>query len=314
MAYLEAQMPIKENPRSFWPQAQTALVFTQDYGSKDDFPSAKEASKSKLRTAMYAKGPDYHFWFKDKLKLISDELKLIFPNAVFLPFIDSGPLLERDLAARAGLGWVGKNTCLINRKKGSLFFIGEILTSAPVAQDDANLNSARNDAYSLTSDFCGTCRKCIEACPTGALTKERELLPKKCISYWTIESKTTPPLDLREKLNDWFFGCDICQTVCPWNQKAYNNSLEMTQLRDLNLENRQLLIEDLRFILSSSGKKLEKYFAGTPLVRARPFGLKRNAIIVATNQNLIELKPEISVYLENNKLSELAKWSLSKLG
>jgi epoxyqueuosine reductase len=215
---------------------------------------------------------------------------------------DSSPVLERDLAYQAGLGWFGKNTCLIQRGQGSLFFIGEIYTD--LATDPVN---------TLIPDFCGTCDKCIQACPTNAIEKPRILNAQKCISYLTIESKKVPPMELREKINDWFFGCDICQTVCPWNEKVFKNQLETESKKTLNTKDREILIAELQFILNASGKKLQKEFQNSPLSRAGHFGLKRNAIIVASNQKLTELKPDILKYQHHAKLGELANWALSIL-
>lgn len=300
MKYLADHAPIKENPQSKWPGVQSALVFAIPYfphpEQKQDFP-LKEA-----RVSLYAQGYDYHFWFKQRMQTLCDRLKEKFPEDEFLAFTDSSPVLERDLAKRAGLGWVGKNTCIIHPKKGSLFFIGEILTSLKLETEFAPL-----------PDFCGTCTRCIDICPTGALVEPKKMDARKCISYLTIESRQIPDEDLREKIGDWFFGCDLCQTVCPWNQKVFKGQLNVEQTLILSKGKETSLEEELRYILVSSGKKLTKDFLGTPLARAGSFGLKRNAIIVATNRNLKTLTPEIKSLIEHEKLGDLAKWSLAKL-
>ena len=158
-----------------------------------------------------------------------------FVNQQFLCFTDSAPVLERDLAFRAGLGWIGKNTCVIHPQHGSLFFLGEILTSLQLHSETPQM-----------ADFCGTCDRCIQACPTQALSV-RKLEASKCISYWTIEARMDAPEALRPKFGDWFFGCDICQTVCPWNEKAFGLSKKpITQPSPAEM------IPDLRWILTTS--------------------------------------------------------------
>ena len=223
-------------------------------------------------------------------------------KSFFLAMTDSTPILERDLAYRAGLGWVGKNTCLIHPKKGSLFFLGEIITSL-------NIESPLTPVH----DFCGTCTRCMDICPTQALISPRKMDARKCIAYLTIESRDIPPEELRKPIGDWLFGCDLCQTVCPWNQKVFKNELETQELLSLSSEEEKLQVEDLRYLLTSSGKKLEKDFFGTAYSRAGSFGLKRNALIVAANRNLKELTPEIEALSTHPKLGPLAEWALTQL-
>lgn len=294
MNYLKTHAHIKANAREKWPLAQSALVFAVPYfphpEPKSDFPL------NALRVSLYAKGYDYHHWFKEKLKVICEDLKAKLPGEEFIPMTDSSPVLERDLAYRAGLGWVGKNTCLIQAKKGSLFFIGEIYTSFVLKTETAPL-----------PDFCGTCTRCIDICPTKALTAPRTLDARKCISYLTIESKEVPPPELRSNIGDWFFGCDLCQTVCPWNQKIFKSKLSTLPM-DLTVSE-DALIQELRWILQSSGKQLEKAFAHSPLSRAGNFGLKRNALIVIANRRLKKLLPEVEAYVAHERLGELARWT-----
>lgn len=298
MEYLKNHLELKKDPKLIHPRLESAFVFLHPYepiSTPTDFPSQN------LRIASYARNEDYHFWLQKKLNAVLDLLKEIFPQEIFISATDSKPVLERDLGYRSGLGWVGKNTCLINRTDGSYFLIGEILTSLK-----------NETTVSLVPDFCGTCQKCIEICPTQALVNERLLDARKCISYWTIESQKLPPETLRPAIQDWFFGCDLCQSVCPWNQKVFGKKLETVSKRNL-AATRQGLVQEIKEILSLSGKQLGKKFSGTPLVRARPFGLRRNAIIVATNHKLTELKDAISYWQKDEKLNELVLWSLRNL-
>jgi len=298
MSYLSTHLSIKENPSSHFPFAKSAFVLALNY-----LPHPKgHSKKSSLRIAQYAQGEDYHFWFKDKLRQTAKVLKGIFPDEEFLVATDSSPILERELARQAGIGWFGKNTCVIHPQKGSFFLLGEILTSLTF-----------DLALKPIHDFCGNCTKCLDICPTDALIKPHVLDATKCISYLTIESRQVPPSDLRSKIGDWFFGCDLCQTVCPWNQKAFQKKLEIRKTIPLAETDRSQLLSELKFILTASGKKIEKEFLGTPLQRAGPFGLRRNALIVIGNLKLMELESLVEKYQKDPRLGELASWCFEQL-
>lgn len=304
MNYLETHLPFKENPSQLHDSINSAITIAFHY-----FPEVKPYDPTiPARTALYAQNQDYHFWLKDKLKLAIEYLQQHYPNEYFFPYVDSGPVLERDLAYQAGLGWFGKNTCIIHSKKGSLFFLAEILTSIPVAEK-----------IPLHEDLCGSCNKCIDICPTGALSGDKQLNANKCISYLTIESKTVPPKELRPKIGDWFFGCDLCQTVCPWNQKKLNVLIPEDPKKSkelvVNLSDSQShnLEEFFKTILQSSNKKIQKMFFGTPMLRSGGFGLKRNAMVVIANRRMTSLKPEVEKYLADPKLAELAQWTLAQI-
>ncbi len=298
MDYLEQQLVAKENPQVPWPKARSALVLAMPYFPHPKGPSPLPGN----RIGMYAQGEDYHFWLKEKLQTLTDLLKARYPKETFLPMTDSAPILERDLAHRASLGWFGKNTCLIHPKKGSLFLLGEIVMSLTQVSNPSPL-----------PDFCGTCQRCIQICPTQALLPERRLDARKCISYWTIESKQIPPVSLRSQFGDWLFGCDLCQTICPWNQKIFHQELKTTSLLTLDGDQSQTLQQELLWILESSGKHLEKKLKGSPLLRARPFGLKRNALIVIANRRVLALKASVEKFANHPRLGELARWTLVKL-
>lgn len=299
MAYLERHLPFKRNPTLLVPHAKSAIVMAIDY---IPHPEPLETLPKGLKIAAYAQGRDYHSFIREKLQKVIEQLMAMTDgNHVFTAFTDSSPVLERDLAARAGLGWIGKNTCLISRKEGSFFFIAEIYTSlefAPLAEVKIH-------------DHCGTCTRCVDACPTSALDRDRKSLDaRKCISYLTIESQELAPEGLRSKIGDWFFGCDICQSVCPWNVKAHGR--ERLHQSSQTSEIPQTLEDDLRVILNSSNREIERRFHSTPLARAGGFGLKRNAITVAANLCLHALVPEIEKYSEHEKLGELARWALQE--
>lgn len=306
MQYLVEHAPIKEEPRRQWPRVHSALVFAMPY---HPHPEPLESWPLKqARVSLYAQGVDYHFWFRDRLREIAAVLQLQFPQEEFLCFTDSSPVLERDLARRAGIGWVGKNTCIIHPQKGSLFFLGEIYSSLNLQPHPQPLSNT------LMPDYCGTCTRCLDICPTQAIIEPRKLDARRCISYLNIESRKLAPVELRDGIGDWLFGCDLCQTVCPWNQKLFNQTLDVSLQQPLNESEQQDLIDDLRYLLTASGKRLEKDFHGTPLARAGSFGLKRNALVVTGNRKLVALKPEVATLTGHDRLGELAQWALAALG
>ena len=292
MLYLHQHLQAKKNPQSHFSGFQSVFSVGMSYVPH---PAPRSVFKA-ARIALYAQGDDYHRWLKEKLQHCAQTLSQEFPDERFLVLTDSAPFLERDQASAGGIGWIGKNTCLLIRPNGSLFLIGEILTS---------LKSPQKSTEGAL-DFCGTCNRCLEACPTGAFIEPRKLDARKCISYWTIESRKIPPEDLRSQIGDWLFGCDICQTVCPWNQKTL---MQLTNPQ----HPRRFLVEDLREILTLSGKKLEKKIQSTPLQRAGTFGLRRNAMIVAGNLRLLELEPEIKAWGHDQKLGKLALETVKKI-
>jgi epoxyqueuosine reductase len=295
MAYLKSHAAQKADPSLLLPQAKSAIVVAFNYlphPAPNDEPVLKAA-----RTALYSKGLDYHHWMKERLQNVCQDLKKKYPDHEFASFVDSGPVLERDLARRAGLGWVGKNTCLIHPKFGSLFFIGEIYTSLELLADAA-----------MVRDHCGTCRKCIDICPTNALS-ERNLDSRKCISYLTIENKEIPKAEFRTAIGDWLFGCDLCQTVCPWNMKFFKNEI----LIENQEPERALLIKDLQFILKSSNKSLAKSFKDSSMSRASGNKLKRNAVIVIANKKITELRAQVEAMKTQPYFEELCSWATDQL-
>lgn len=298
MKWLEDSAKQRLEPKTNWSWLNSSLVLTYPYFPETNVPPSTLKS---VRIASYAKNSDYHFWIKDKLQTLIDYLKSEFPTENFLAAVDSLPILERDLAYQAGMGWFGKNTCLIHPKKGSLFFICEILTSLKIER-----------TLQPIPDFCGKCQKCIEICPTKALSP-KSLDSNLCISYWTIESRLAPPTNLAKNFGDWFFGCDLCQTVCPWNEKIFKNQLDAKLTSSRTSEEQQALIHELQFFLTASGKQIQKRVKGTPLLRAGPFGLRKNAIIVVANLKIQKLKPAVIPYLEDSKFKDLANWCLSEL-
>ena len=289
MNYLRDHLELKSDPEKVLGSAGVAIVLTRNYVSHP-WPQ----NMGSLPIAAYAKGRDYHVEIHQLLHKGIGEIQELDSSARFVPFVDSGPVMERDLAYRAGLGWVGKNTCLIHEKRGSLFFISSIYT---------NLNLSVEATQH--EDRCGTCTRCIDACPTQAIVDPRVLDARRCISYWTIEAKTNAPATLRSKM-DWFFGCDICQTVCPWNQKVLRTETPKESAREE-------LLREVEALLKSTHSQIEKRFKGTPLLRARPWAHKRNAIVLAANKGLIEALPWIRECSLQPRLQEVALWAIDQL-
>jgi epoxyqueuosine reductase len=203
MDYLHKRLDERTNPSVYLPGAKTVICVAINYFTPLD-PAPPGAGK----VARYALGDDYHEVFKPKLHQLADWLRERAPEAQFKCAVDTAPVMEKELAARAGIGWIGKNTCILNEHIGSWLLLGEVLTTLELPPDNPAL------------DRCGTCTRCIEACPTGAITEPYQLDAKKCISYLTIEHRTEIAPDLSPQIADWIYGCDICQDVCPWNRKA----------------------------------------------------------------------------------------------
>ncbi|MBC7752803.1 MAG: tRNA epoxyqueuosine(34) reductase QueG [Moraxellaceae bacterium] len=309
MNYLKEHAQMKADPRKINPDFQSVITVTQTY-----FPTVDPTSvKLPARTALYAQNSDYHFWLKEKLNQIISQFQTKYPSEIFSPYVDSGPILEKDIAYRAGHGWFGKNSCLIHPQKGSLFFIAEILTSLKV-------EPLKAIEINPLPDMCGTCTRCMDICPTQAIIEPKIIKADQCISYLTIESKTIPPVELRSKMNDWFFGCDLCQTVCPWNEKVFriqkipaSNLTSTEPLLSQDPREHTEMVDFFKMILTSSNKSLQKHFTGTALHRAGGFGLKRNALVVIANRKISELRIEVHSLLNDPKLSELAGWTLENL-
>jgi epoxyqueuosine reductase len=214
----------------------------------------------------YGWGDDYHDVVLSKLKQLEKEILKIAPQATLKSYVDTGAILERSYSYSAGLGWIGKNTCLINTKRGSFFFIGEILTDLELEVDTPDI------------DHCGKCTRCIDACPTNAL-KPHELDANKCISYLTIEHRGEIPDHLQKKMGHHLVGCDICQDVCPWNKAV---PLSNEAAFDPRPGNFHPLLSDFE---QMSQEDFSKQFKNSPIKRVKFEGLKRNSAIARKNSN-----------------------------
>jgi epoxyqueuosine reductase len=223
------------------------------------FPEQQLPEKSNYKISKYAYGTDYHFVLKKKLKDLIAFIQSEQPDTYARAFVDSAPVLDRAWAARSGLGWIGKNTCLITKEQGSYFFIGEIITDLKLAYDKK-----------MVPNHCGGCTRCIDACPTNAL-EPHNLDSTKCISYLTIEYKGEQiPEKFKHQFNDWIFGCDICQDVCPWNRLS-----EIHHEPEFNLSDQLLKITKPEWE-ELSKEQFNEVFKNSPVKRTGYKGLKRN--------------------------------------
>jgi epoxyqueuosine reductase len=216
MGYMERNVEKRTDPSVLVEGAQSVISVLLNYYPKEHLPESSHYKISK-----YAYGNDYHYVIKEKLQHLMDYIEQNFPGTPMRMFTDSAPVLDKSWGIRSGLGWMGKHSLLINKQMGSFFFIGEIIVGLDL-QADAPYDK----------DYCGTCTKCIEACPTDAITEAYVLDAKRCISFLTIEAKQDVPVEFKDQLNNWIFGCDICQDVCPWNSKAKPTSEPSFRLSD----------------------------------------------------------------------------------
>ena len=207
MHYLERTPEKRLDPRLVMPEVQSVIAVIMNY-----FPAAVIPGQDNFILAKYAYGKDYHTVLMEKMKVLGEYLKAELGASHVRGFVDSAPLLEKRWAQRCGLGWIGKNTLLINKAAGSFFVIGVLLTDLILDPDMPE------------KDHCGTCDKCLKACPTGALVEPHKLDPERCIAYHTLENKADLPETLRDRFNDRIYGCDICQDACPFNAFAKPNS------------------------------------------------------------------------------------------
>jgi epoxyqueuosine reductase len=260
MHYLADRRDAYEHPRHVLEGARSVLMLAMNYQSREPNPPGPGEG----RISRYAWGnTDYHDLIHDRLGALADFLRERVPAALVRGVVDTAPLLEREFAQLAGLGWVGKHTLLINRSRGSWFFLAALLTDVELQYEAP-----------YETDHCGTCRACLDACPTNAFPQPYVLDATRCISYLTIELRDAIPQELRSGIGEWLFGCDICQEACPWNSRA-----EPSEKLDFepHPENDPIELTKL-FELDETAFRMR--FRHTPLWRPKRRGLLRNAAIV----------------------------------
>jgi epoxyqueuosine reductase len=257
MGYLARRVEERLDPARVLPGARSVLCVALNYFQ------GEPADASWRPVARYAWGRDYHDVIGPRLERLAGHLAET-AGAHSRGYVDTGPVLERDLAARAGLGWIGKNTMLLHPQLGSWFFIGVLLTTAELAHDQP------------LADRCGTCRACLDACPTGAFVAPYVLDARRCVSYLTIEHRGDIEPAARAGMAGWQFGCDICQDVCPWNRKA--------PVTGESAFAPAAPFPGAAAVSAMDDESLRRRFTGTPLLRAKPSGLRRNAMIYLENR------------------------------
>lgn len=262
MKYMENHFDKRLDPRLIVDNAQSVIVFLYNYYTDEiDFNSLLKISK-------YALGKDYHFVLKQKLYQLLEKIRNFTGDFNARVFVDSAPILERSWATKAGLGWQGKNSCLIMPRQGSFFFIAEIITDL-----------ALNYQNQYAKNHCGKCKKCIDACPTNAIVSPGMIDSRRCISYLTIELKKEIPEAFKQKMNGYIFGCDICMNVCPWNKFAKNHT------EPAFLPQPELMKMTKNDWLTLSKPMFKRLFKKSALERTKYEALMRNIQFVA-NQNI----------------------------
>lgn len=297
MNYMERNPGRREDVRQILPDARSVISCGLNYNT--DYPySTDEKDRTRGWIARYAWGEDYHEIIDAKLRALTEFIKEESSLEVKLrPYVDTGPVLERVYGKYGGTGWIGKNTCLINQQMGSWIFLGEIITNLELEYDNP------------APDRCGTCTRCIDACPTDALREPYVLDSRLCISYLTIELKDKAPFELRHKIGNNIFGCDICQDVCPWNRKAETASGSSF------LPGEGLYNPDLLALSGLGPEDFRKTFRGSPVKRAKRRGLLRNVLIAMGNSGQRSFLPSIKKLLgdEEPLVRAHAAWALWKI-
>ena len=263
MTYLHRQAKKRTHPGRIMPEARVAVVTLTNY-----FHGTAEPGRRPGRVAQYAWSTDYHLVLGRRLELLATAVREIVPGATTRCYVDAGPVPERELAQRAGLGWIGKNTMLIRPDVGSFTFIGVVFTDAALDTD-----------LPFEADRCGSCSACLDACPTAAFVAPHVLDARRCISYLTIERRGAFTESERALVGDWLFGCDVCQDVCPWNVKFAHPTTDAEF--DVRPEQAE---PELGALLDGDPAAFDSRFGDTPFERPGAAGMRRNAAAVSANR------------------------------
>ncbi len=257
MQYMERNLEKRKDIREILPGAESVIVVGLSYHT----PYQHEEVKGHGKISRYAWGTDYHEILPVKMQEIVSVISAINPESQSKIYVDTGPISEKQWARKAGIGWQGKNSNIISREIGSWFFLGIIITSLPLEYDKP------------IEDYCGTCTACLDACPTQAIIEPYTVDAGKCISYWTIEAKPQIeiPLNIAENMENWIYGCDICQDICPWNRFSSQTNIDAFHPRE------QQTSFDLESIMEMKQEDFSNRFRKSPVKRTKLAGLQRNA-------------------------------------
>ena len=264
MSYMERNLEKRKDVRLILPEAKSIISLGMNYYTGHQHSSVEDFGK----VSRYAWGKDYHLIIWEKLDQLIKKLKEIDPTFEAKTYVDTGPVMDKAWAVRAGIGWLGKHSNVINRRGGSWFFIATVITNYEF------------DTSPVVENFCGNCTACIDACPTSAIVQDFVVDANKCISYLTIENKGEIDHSLSGKFENWIFGCDICQEVCPWNKKFSSETKEKEfHPKEGNKEIALKSVENM------SEESFKEKFAESPILRAKLKGLKRNAEFLLKKKN-----------------------------
>ncbi|UJW75751.1 tRNA epoxyqueuosine(34) reductase QueG [Rhizobium sp. SL42] len=295
MAWMEETLERRGDPKVLWSDVRSIVMFGMNYGPDED-PRALQAQPDKAAISVYARNRDYHDVIKGRLKEIATRFAAR-AGADVKVFVDTAPVMEKPLAAAAGLGWQGKHTNLVSREFGSWLFLGSLFTTAELEIDDGE------------RDHCGSCRACLDACPTDAFPAPYQIDARRCISYLTIEHKGVIDAALRPAFGNRIYGCDDCLAACPWNKFA-------AEAREMKLKARDdLKAPDIAFFLTLDDSRFRTYFSGSPVKRIGRDRFVRNVLIAAGNSGLALLVPVCESLLDDASadVRGMAVWALTRL-
>ena len=299
MSYLEKHLSLKTDVRQLLSEAKSVISLAMNYYTLDP-PEALAQDPGRGQISRYAWGDDYHELIRKRLLELVTFIKQTAESELRTRVcVDTAPIIEREYAQRAGIGWIGKNTNLIHWRSGSWYFLAEVLVSVALESDTPDLRGS-----------CGTCTRCIEACPTDAIIEPNLLDSRLCISYLTIELKESIPKALRPKIGNLIFGCDICQEVCPWNSKAVPTIEPAFQPRDGNLAPKLLSLVDM------TQQEFSRRFKRSPVKRAKRRGFLRNVLVAIGNWRAQRAVPVLEGALADHEplVRGHAAWALGRIG
>ena len=299
MDYLERHLPLKVDVRQLLTEAKSVISLAMNYYTLDP-PKALAEDPARGQISRYAWGDDYHEVIRQRLSKLVDFIKKTAETELKARVcVDTAPIIEREYAQKAGIGWIGKNTNLIHWRSGSWYFLAEVLINIDLESDTDPLRGS-----------CGTCTRCIEACPTDAIIEPNLLDSRLCISYLTIELKESIPKALRPKIGNLIFGCDICQEVCPWNSKAVPTDEPAFQPRDGNLTPKLLSL------IGMTQQEFSRRFKGSPIKRTKRRGFLRNVLVAIGNWGEPRAVPALKDALADDEplVRSHAAWALGKIG
>jgi epoxyqueuosine reductase len=296
MRWMAREPAQRADPRALLPGCRSVILMAMNYWPGEQ---AARVPRPRARVALYARGRDYHKVFSRKLKALATWLDETAGSAS-RTFVDTGPVLERAWAERAGLGWIAKNANLLTRELGSWLLLGEVLTTAALVADPGP-----------HAEFCGNCTACLDACPTSAIVEEGVVDANRCVAYWTIEHRGPVPAERRAGMGDWIFGCDVCQEVCPWNE-----AFALPAEDDPFARRDDLRGLDPAEILAMDEATFRARYSGTSLMRAKWEGMRRNACIVLGNRALESDLAALAAVLDDPDpvVAGHAAWAIAEIG